>query len=648
VYDLGNTGAPEWATLEFCLSKVEGDPEAVAQIQSQVHALEAELDEVVAEETEQRAAQLAAVHEGVGAASGGVEGGVQDGLDAADARLLHVSINRELGYQAGAIELVRKALGLSASSVVDEALVLALRARTDLASDILEHGTLLALAPELVRAGKLLAKAQSFYREKGQRDGNHDDDEKEGRPIGADHYEAIREHYETQDTEQAKPVTENTEPGGVESAAGMLEPSETVTSGEADGQALERAGSEDAGAVAPEDAPRTFAAGEPYAAILKELGLSADAAFDNLSELDAAINDSPQKKKPTVEVSEVFVERALIWQIEARLGLTLDAMLGTDSLALMGLNTVTSAYARWNVDNLELTKEDPALKEAIANLPSKRQGEVNAQTDYTHKKRLGDVTGDDGVSFGMAHFTSVGKLTAFFAHIQNHWREQQEPGAKIDDALRMQANPLQVHFGVDKAATPEEAATAAAAFLGLDENEKADNAVLVRLRNTKDPTDPTGKGTLLDRFLAFCRDPDSKRLQLSFNEKKAKKVFAGATVGTGVMLKLIGSSSESGDAVLMLRKLEKATSEEDIAKGQKEAGLLYIESGPEEAAYKKVANAAREKALEEKSLGGLTQKELWSNEVDITLAGEKPTQKLERLLNLIDIYGPTWDKEYAK
>ncbi|PJB44690.1 MAG: hypothetical protein CO108_08335, partial [Deltaproteobacteria bacterium CG_4_9_14_3_um_filter_63_12] len=200
----------------------------------------------------------------------------------------------------------------------------------------------------------------------------------------------------------------------------------------------------------------------------------------------------------------------------------------------------------------------------------------------------------------------------------------------------------------DKAATPEEAATAAAAFLGLDENEKADNAVLVRLRNTKDPTDPTGKGTLLDRFLAFCRDPDSKRLQLSFNEKKAKKVFAGATVGTGVMLKLIGSSSRSGDAVLMLRKLEKATSEEDIAKGQKEAGLLYIESGPEEAAYKKVANAAREKALEEKSLGGLTQKELWSNEVDITLAGEKPTQKLERLLNLIDIYGPTWDKEYAK
>jgi len=202
---------------------------------------------------------------------------------------------------------------------------------------------------------------------------------------------------------------------------------------------------------------------------------------------------------------------------------------------------------------------------------------------------------------------------------------------------------------VDKAATPEEAATAAAAFLGLDENEKADNAVLVRLRNTKDPT---GTGTLLDRFLAFCRDPDSKRLQLSFNEKKAKKPFAGATVGTGVMLKLMGSSSESGKAVEKLRDPKLSISE-----AQKEAGLLYIKSGgdgKDNLAYRKVANAVWEKALKEKSLGGLTQEEFWKAErnklglkpEEAKKAGKGPTQKARRLLDLVDSYGSTWDKEY--
>jgi len=219
----------------------------------------------------------------------------------------------------------------------------------------------------------------------------------------------------------------------------------------------------------------------------------------------------------------------------------------------------------------------------------------------------------------------------------------------------MQANPLQVHFGVDKAATPEEAAKAAAAFLGLDENEKADNAVLVRLRNTKDPTDPTGKGTLLDRFLAFCRDPDSKRLQLSFNEKKAKKVFAGASVGTGVMLKLMGSSSESGKAVEKLRDPKLKLS---ISEAQEKAGLLYIESGPEKAPYKKVAKVVWERALKEKSLGGLTEDEFWEAEVARLISadlldpkkenpGKAPTQKLRRLLSLVDSFGTTWDEEYS-
>ena len=357
-----------------------------------------------------------------------------------------VAANKAKGYQARVVPLARQVLGLGESSEIDEEFVEALLEwQPGTKTGVLDHATLLAMAPQFVEALDVLDEAKDFYAnpfdgtKKDER--GHSERKKEqetGAPIGPDQYAKLREN----EKDAANREASVSEPDGAE-----------------------------------ETRPPVIARDhEPFETILRELELRAQEAFVSMGSLEEYVGQP-------VEVTDLFVQRALIWQIEAKLGLVLDGQLGTSSLVRMGFAPTGGAYAIWNVNNLERGEEDEALTEQLEGYGGDDRKDVEVVSVEGTEKRLGDLTGDDGITFGMAHLTAHRKLARFLVFIEERWGKQ-KAGEQFKEEERLTANPLEVHFG------PGATASSVNQTLGFDAKDKgktADNAHLLRLLDTPDP-----------------------------------------------------------------------------------------------------------------------------------------------------------------
>ncbi|MDX9721013.1 MAG: DUF4157 domain-containing protein [Myxococcota bacterium] len=384
---------------------------------------------------------------------------------------------------------------------------------------------------------------------------------------------------------------------------------------------------------------------QPIVAILAELELSEKEAFGNLSSV------SDYKPGMKLEVTDTFLERALLWQLEARLGLALDAQLGTSALVHMGLDPGekflgNENYSVWNADNLEKGEVDPAVQELVDD-GSFLGGAVDVITLGGTDKRTGDLTGDDGITFGMAHFTNSSRLKEFLELVS------QQPGS---DEAELDVEPLgerilQAHFGT---ADLEELTTT----LLLDQEwPSLNNLYLAALVQAQQ----------LEPLLSFLRDPEVKRLQFerfrSSCESRIsthRETFGGQdlTVGSAALIACLGNSSNN--------RLEKVEASAELEVKQTQAGLLYLDSDSGSTEYKTVAKLVWQSQFDNLNKGeevrSFDARQAWHAEIDALVAATKiteelgkvlkptssgPTHRLRRLLCVLKTFGSTWGKPYT-
>jgi len=469
---------------------------------------------------------------------------------------------------------------------------------------ILEHPTLLLMAPKLVEQLRIAAPARDFYNNPEYVDEEGKTQKKTekngGGPAGCNQYAAIQKSYGAESSKSE--------------ASPNLDEENAPPADEAEAQRRDH---------------------EPFATILSELGLSAAEAFENIKALE-------DYKGQPVDVTNLLIERALVWQIEAKLGLTLDGQLGPSALVYMGLKVEGAAYAIWNVNNLEGGETDTTLNTQLEGYKGSDKKDIQVVSVDGTDKKLGDVTGDDGVAFGLGHMTKHRKLGRFIQFIDERWK-QQESGETVKDEERLASNPLQVHFGAGATYTSVNAT------LGIDlkdKDPKKDNAYLLQWRDTPDPLG--GKAHLLDRFLGFMADADVQRLQVPYFNEKVKND------SDNPLIKAIGNSSNPDIVLAAIAALKDAMAKgEGVKDAELALGNAYIaqECEDEGPAYKVVAELAWKRAYESQSLGGMSEKEFWKDVVkgakegtrpklDVNAdPGSGPEHRLERLLSYIRVHG---------
>jgi len=402
---------------------------------------------------------------------------------------------------------------------------------------------------------------------------------------------------------------------------------------------------------------------QPLAIVLAELEMEAGEAFENLDDL------SKYKKGQSLKVTDRFLERALIWQIESGLGMTLDAMLGRDALVRMGLDPGSGGedgFAVWNVDNQERREADPVLESfldegtflsAVVDTLTLTERDENGELTGSDKK-TGDLTSDDGVAFGVAHFTNPTDLLEFI-ELVGQWDEK-----------------------------PAEKETSEVG--GEPKSKRTGQEILERIFGTSD-IDELKKDLLLDiewsarnntymaalveagkieMLIEFLRDPQVKPLQFEMLRVEVgadiqthQGRFGGKadlTVGSAALIACLGNSSSNG--------LDKVGSTHIIKDAQKQAGELYLSGGSEEDGYKIVAKAIWIEGFT-KMLDGhhVTQNyspEEWEKKINdllnaklVSLSEKKkataiskkgPLHRLRRLLHLLNAFGEHWGDSYSQ
>ena len=385
---------------------------------------------------------------------------------------------------------------------------------------------------------------------------------------------------------------------------------------------------------------------QPVAVILDALDLEAADAFTNLSDIDS------YHRGKKLEVTDKFLERALLWQIEVKLGLDLDAKLGPSSLVYLGLDPGTKFkgkenYSIWNSDNLESGEVDDVTQEA-ASEKTFMGGVVNTITLGGKDKRSGDITGDDGIAFGIAHFTHPTDLLDFVEFVARSSKKPDDGQQDSADSQPSGSQILEEHFGSSEI-------EALKTELLLDKTwPKLNNIYLAALSEA-------GK---TDALIGFFRDEAVKRLQIEHLRGDAVadiSTYRGGfeeggilTVGSAALIACLGNSSSHRLADVEGKNLE--------AK-QLNAGELYLDGGGESPGYMKVAKLVWEKQFGKK--GGtiktyyspeewtrLAEKlekdgEITFNERDKAIEAKGPQHRLRRLLNVLNNFGSKWDKTYT-
>ena len=324
---------------------------------------------------------------------------------------------------------------------------------------------------------------------------------------------------------------------------------------------------------------------EPVKSILRALNLGASEAFSNL----ACLEDYHGQP---LDVTPKFLEKALRWQMKQKLGIPVDAKLGTSSLQLMGIFTATTAYAVYNVNNLEANEVDerflqytkfPHPKGAAATQKEKKDREAGIAVAKSTSgngvyKRLSDVTGDDNIAFGVLHLTDEKKFYAFFDYVEKNWNADdvniRNHFADEDE------NPLAKFFGVETAAGFEalmqrvpqfkcdpndptnqskecEKALQYANFLKVRANFAAtDNVFISEMFFRPDPLGNPDM-SLLDRYFKFAADPF---VQYLLAEHSYTIRTPNNTSFSGQLLSLVANSNNKSfpDVVKAVRGLEQA------------------------------------------------------------------------------------------
>lgn len=348
---------------------------------------------------------------------------------------------------------------------------------------------------------------------------------------------------------------------------------------------------------------------EPLTTILQELG------WESSSEEALGVSLDSFSKKSRFEASDAFIARALSWQIDQRLGLDLDALLGTSALVLMGLDTGNKTFAVLNVDNLEKNEqEDSDDLLGQDDTMGKRLAEVI--TVDGQGKRSGDLTGDDGVAFGIAHATNPGKLGRFLDHVGTQ-------AADEATGLPAGAEVLERIFG-----TPDVEAIKAKLLLDRNWKSKGRNKKNKQWAIDNEYLAVLARDGTLEQLIAFLRDDDIKRYQAQYakgdwSEKITahKKKFDGpVSVGTAALLAAVGNSSANGlDKTLAGAEHER----------QLQIGINYLEGRPEEGTHKQDLKAWKS-AFNQR--GGT-----------INVHGK---HRLKRLLLVLQKFGAQWDNPY--
>jgi hypothetical protein len=394
-------------------------------------------------------------------------------------------------------------------------------------------------------------------------------------------------------------------------------------------------------AAAPRDnaPPLADPTKQPIAAILVALEMNAGDAFTNLSEI------ADYKAGMKLDVTDQFLERALVWQIDQKLGFELDAQLGPSALVRMGVDPGekflgNECYASWNADNLESQEQDPFLVAAIAD-SSFFGGVIDTLTLGGRNKRSGDLTGDDGIAYGVAHFTGPDDLKAFLEFVSTAQLPSETDSAKTSGHAL-----LDRHFGTGELALVLK-------NLLLDRSWGIENnlylAALV-------------EGGKVNQLLSFFRDPEIKRLQLEelrgdveARVTTYRKMFddgAPLTVGSAALIACLANSSNNG--------LGTMTQSGTQQQRQEAAGAQYLET-EESSEYRLIAVSLWKEGLKKPTAVKLSySKADWHSLIDtlqkdLTLTSDEaeeakktsgPAHRLRRLLKTLDTFGSTWTNPY--
>ena len=397
---------------------------------------------------------------------------------------------------------------------------------------------------------------------------------------------------------------------------------------------------------------------EPIATILDELRLSPSEAFENPSDVSKY---DPKKK---LQVTDKLLERALLWQINAKLGLVLDAELGASALVYMGIDPGTKQpddkakemYNIWNVDNMEKQEVDQ-LTDGITKDGTFMGGVVNTISVGGTEKRAGDVTGDDQIAWGIAHFTKTTELAAFLEFVSSFDDHKDSDGA-----------------GAMK--EPSEGDSSPKGLLAIEASFGSRDVEAVKAELLLDKTWPDINNTYLaalaqlhalDKLLGFFRDETVKYAQVEHLRGKVEsdidnsdyggkfKEGGHLTVGSAALVACLANSSSHG-----LGDVEREG--KSLKERQVEAGELYLAGGDEKLGYLKVAKYVWQEQYGEKGkakthysreewtkLAATLMKDnkLTTDERDEAIEAKGPQHRLRRLLNVLKNFGPNWKDSYT-
>ena len=261
--------------------------------------------------------------------------------------------------------------------------------------------------------------------------------------------------------------------------------------------------------------------------------------------------------------SDLLIHRALGLQISLRLAVKLDAKLGPDVFARIGVPT-QKGYASWNADNIELHETDPLLVSYIKDNKGSLGDRMATISGSAESKHLADITGDRGITLFFAHLTGTREFKKFLMHVEKSNKSlfKKHFGCRT-------TNEVLSHLGLE-------------GLVALDPDnsqhptpyDATQNSVLIAMANSRN----------LDEFIEFVRDPDVKILQIPFYDTfSSQKVnvyikyfeFPGSplTVGSVALANAIGNSSSNGMTNFNKGKVD---SQEEA---QIEAVKVYIAAG---------------------------------------------------------------------
>lgn len=175
---------------------------------------------------------------------------------------------------------------------------------------------------------------------------------------------------------------------------------------------------------------RDVVAARQEGAAKSDVAVNVQMQMPGASNSDADSNNAEQQKS----VYEMTSDELKQYQREQRMGMKIDGEMGVSSLLLSKNDADDAAFVKryiantqgknakqyysvYNVDNLG-SNEDDANYDRLINKNDKLtdfdKRAFNTIAENGEGKRFGDLTGDDGLAYGILHFTDKSKLKALF------------------------------------------------------------------------------------------------------------------------------------------------------------------------------------------------------------------------------------------